>query len=410
MIQYKPQAKSVKNTIANITLLLLIVLLSNPLHAGPREQAKRIHDRIAGVPPSDAVLTEMETLLGTGSPIDAAYLALDNPSFYSVTLKNLVTPWTNEEQTVFASLNDYTATVIGMVRDDVPFNELLSRDILYIGDSGLGLPSYSNANNDHYVAMETQNVNLIDGLVATTQSAVTGLATEATAGVITTRAASKAFFIDGTNRAMFRFTLLNHLCTDLEQIKDVSRPTDRIRQDVSRSPGGDSRIFLNACVGCHSGMDALTQAYAYYNYDYDVETDPDAENGQLSYNAAGMTDPDTGTRVKRKYLINANNFEYGYITRNDDWENNWRFGPNSNLGWSQSLTGSGSGAKSMGQELANSYAFAQCQVKKVFKTVCLRDPTTDADNTEVQRITEVFKSGFSMKGVFAETAMYCKGD
>ena len=66
---------------------------------------------------------------------------MDDPAFYAVTLKNLVTPWTNRDQTVFAPLNDYTATVIGMVRDDVPFNQLLSADILYVGDAGLGLPA-----------------------------------------------------------------------------------------------------------------------------------------------------------------------------------------------------------------------------------------------------------------------------
>ena len=33
---------------------------------------------------------------------------------------------------------------------------------------------------------------------------------------------------------------MNYLCRDLEQLKDVSRPADRIRQDVTRSPGGDS--------------------------------------------------------------------------------------------------------------------------------------------------------------------------
>jgi hypothetical protein len=91
-------------------------------HAGPREQAKRIHDRIAGVPPSAAVLNQMESEVASGDPEAAAMLAMDNPSFYSVTLKNLVTPWTNRERTVFAPLNDYTATVIGMARDDVPFN------------------------------------------------------------------------------------------------------------------------------------------------------------------------------------------------------------------------------------------------------------------------------------------------
>ena len=49
---------------------------------------------------------------------------------------------------------------------------------------------------------------------------------------------------------------------------DITRPPDRIRQDPSRSPGGDSRVFLNQCIGCHSGMDALAGAFAYYNYDH----------------------------------------------------------------------------------------------------------------------------------------------
>ena len=413
-MSYIPTSRYKSKLLFFITLCLSACLVIPPALAGPREQAKRIHDRIAGTPPSATDLTAMEGFLSnadTSDDIQAANIAIENSSFYNVTLKNFVTPWTNEEQTVFASLNDYTATVIGMIRDDVPFNQLLSADILYIGDSGLGLPAYSTSNNDHYVSMEEQDVDLKTGLVQTAQSTVTSLPTDATSGVITTRAAAKAFFIDGTNRAMFRFTLMNHLCTDLEQIKDNSRPTDRVRQDVSRSPGGDSRIFLNACVGCHAGMDPLVQAYAYYNYEYDAETDPDAENGQLSYNDTNDTDPETGMRVKAKYHINANNFEYGYRTPDDSWTNYWRYGSNANLGWSASGTGNGTGAKSMGEELANSLAFAQCQVEKVFKTVCLREPTSTNDNNEVERITNVFMANsYSMKRVFAETALYCKGD
>ena len=75
--------------------------------AGPREQAKRIHDRIAGVPPSDAVLNAMEADIAGGQVQQAALRAMDDPAFYAVTLKNLVTPWTNRDQTVFAPLNDY---------------------------------------------------------------------------------------------------------------------------------------------------------------------------------------------------------------------------------------------------------------------------------------------------------------
>ena len=375
--------------------------------AGSREQAKRMYDRLAGVPPTESVLSSMAADITAGNPQNAAATAMQNKNFYNVTLKNFITPWTNEEQTVFAPLNDYTATVIGIIRDDTDFREILSGNILYTGNNA---PAYSTASNAHYEALETSGANLGDPtvLVATTQ---TYLPDAATAGVITTRQGAKAFFIDGTNRAMFRFTLLNHLCSDLEQIKDTSRTPDRVRQDVSRSPGGDSRIFMNACVGCHAGMDPMVQAYAYYNYAYDVTTDPDAESGQLDYNSAGETDPATGSRVKAKYHINASNFEYGYHTPDDRWDNYWRAGQNSVLGWDQALTGSGVGAKSMGEELAHSEAFARCQVEKVFKAVCLRAPVDSNDRTQIDSMIASFKaSDYKLKQVFAESAEFCMGD
>lgn len=379
-------------------------LLSTSLaQADPRDQAKRIHDRIAGVPPSATVLNAMEADIVAGRPQDAAQKAMDNSAFYNVTLKNFAAPWTNRDQSAFVPLNDYIATVIGMVRDQVPFNTVLSADLVYIGSSGLGLPAYSMSNNDHYAAMENQGVDLKTALVASPQSAVTSLPAAATAGVMTTRAASEAFFIAGTNRAMFRFTMMNHLCNDMEQVLDTSRSPDRIRQDVSRSPGGDSRIFLNSCIGCHSGMDPMAQAFAYYNFD--------EASGRLVYNDVGMTDPDTGTRVQGKYHINADVFQYGYVTPDDRWDNYWRAGPNSLLGWNNTLPGSGNGAKSLGTELANSNAFAECQVKKVFKNVCLRAPGNSADRAQIASMTANFRSSnYDMKRVFADAAVYCMGD
>ncbi|MEW8024053.1 MAG: hypothetical protein AB2803_10155 [Candidatus Thiodiazotropha sp.] len=373
----------------------MLSLFTVTASAGPREQAKRMHDRIAGVPPGTEILAQMVTEIETnGDPLAAAMIATEHPDFYNVTLKNWATPWTNEEMTPFAPLNDYSATVIGMVRDDVPFNQLLSADILYIGSNA---PAYSNSNNDHYEAMETLGLNLKNELQQTTQSSVTGLPPEGTAGVITTRAAARAFFIDGTNRAMFRFTMLNHLCKDLELIKDPTRASDRIRQDATRSPGGDSRVWFNNCLGCHAGMAPLAQAYAYYNYEY---TD-DPETGRLAY---------TGDSVQPKYLINSSVFKDGYVTTNDDWDNYWREGPNSVLGWDSNLPGSGAGAKSMGEELANSHAFAECQVSKAFQAVCLRPPVDSADRTRIAEITSSFKTDYNMKRVFAEAAVYCAGD
>ncbi len=73
-----------------VAAVAALAALAASAHAGPREQAKRIHDRIAGVPPSAAVLTAMEDEITAGDTEAAAMIAMDNPSFYSVTLKNLV--------------------------------------------------------------------------------------------------------------------------------------------------------------------------------------------------------------------------------------------------------------------------------------------------------------------------------
>ncbi len=393
-----------------ISSALLIFSFSMAVaQAGPREQAKRIHDRIAGVPPSETVLQTMENQITAGNPIQAAFTAMENRNFYDTTLKNMVMPWTNEEQTYFSPLNDYVATVIGIVRDGIDFREILSGDIIYIADPAVpNIPAYSNGNNAHYEALENQHIDLKANLVKRTQSSVTGLPPEATAGVTTTRAASRAFFIDGTNRAMYRFTLLNQMCVDLEQIMDNTRAFDRIRQDVSRSPGGDSRIFMNTCSGCHTGMDGLTGALAYYDYPYNGEN---FEDGATSYNGVGAIDPDTGTRVKKKYRQNSANFKFGYPTTDDSWINYWRQGPNANLGWDPALPGSGNGAKSMGMELAHSEAFSSCQVKKVFKNVCFRPPVDAADRTQISNMVASFKNNnYDLKQVFAESAVYCMGN
>ncbi len=410
----------------SIILPLLIGGAANAAEA-ERDQARRIHDRLAGVPPTNEVLTTMEGMITANNSLGAAAVAMDNASFYNVTLKNYVAPWTNEDQNVFVDLNDYTATVIGIIRDDYDFRRVLYDDILYKGNSNVS-PAYASNSNDHYKALDDMGPvagDLSDEsiLIETTQSAESttnpALTSAATAGVMTSRAAAMAFFTDGTNRAMFRFTFMNHLCTDLEPIKDVSRVPDRVRQDVSRSPGGDSRIFMFSCVGCHAGMDGLGGAYAKYNFN--------TTTGEMDYartDAAALADTSLNGYVDggitMKYLNNAGNFKPGYIPTDDSWINYWRNGQNKLLGWGYATDNTdgitidmrehatGQGAKSMGLELANSKAFASCQVKKAFKTVCLREPGNSADRDEVERITDVFKtSGYNMKSVFANVAVWC---
>jgi hypothetical protein len=368
-------------------------------------QAARMYNRIAGVPPSATTLAQMITM----DSVSAAYLATNDPAFYNGTIRNLAAPWTNRDQSVFVPLNDYTATVVGMVRDNVPFNTLLSADLVYIASASASstydVPAYSPANNNMYIAMDQANVDLSStaNLVSSTQSAITGIPSSATAGVMTTRGAASAFFVNGTNRAMFRFTMMNHLCDDLPTIMDTTRPPDRIRQDVTRSPGGVSTLFLTNCIGCHSGMDPMAQAFAYYNFTY-----PSSEIGATAWPIGQIVY--TAGQVQPKYSINNTNFPQGFVTTDDTWNNRWRTGPNQILGWSPALTGTGQGAKSLGVELENSQAFASCQVTRVFKDVCLRAPSSASDVTQVTTMIASFQSGYNLRQVFAQSAAYCMGN
>ncbi len=380
-----------------IVIAIALAFTASGAAAGPREQAKRMHDRLVGVPPPEALLDAMATEISAGDPIAAAYRAMEHPAFYTTLLRNFVTPWTNVAQTVFAELNDYSATVIGMVRDEVPFDQILSADLVYVGAPGVVGAAYSHTNNDHYRQLEASRANLGDPavLVARTQSGISGsqLAAADTAGVMTTRAAAEAFFSAGTNRRMWRFVAMNFLCRDMEELKDITRPTGRIRQDLSRSPGGDSSVFLNHCSGCHSGMDPMAGAYAF-----------------LEWDAAAERLVSTPGRVQAKYLINANTFPAGYATVDDRWDNYWRAGPYASLGWRGPEAG-GFGPKSLGREVAASRAFSLCQVDKIFELVCFHPPSSAAELAERERIADVFEArAYSLKRVFAEVATTCRGN
>lgn len=380
------------------TLIFMVGIASVSVSfAGPRDQAKRMHDRLAGVPPTEAVLSSMTTMIQNGDVIGAAMQAMDNPSFINTTIRDWATPWSNRDQSVYRDLNDTTATVMGFVRDDVPFDQILSADRVYIGSAGATNQAYEVNNNDHYEDLQNRRRNFSDPtvLVSSTQSALNDqLGTADTAGVLTTRGFSEAFLIAGTNRAAVRFATLNFMCMDMENFRDRAAYPNRVRQDVDRSPGGDSNIFMNDCLSCHAGMDGLAGAFAFYDFN--------EEDQRLVY---------TNGVVQPKFLRDAGVFRTGFETMGDSWVNYWRTGPNAWVGWNAPNNGVGRGAKSFGMEIAQTRQFSECQVKKAFEKVCHRSPNGTADVTAVQNIANSFEANNrSMKRVFAETAAYCMGN
>jgi len=383
-------------SVSTVSTLLFFALSTSLSYAGPREQAKRLHDRLTGVPASAAVLDSMTTQIEAGDGMGAAFEAMENPAFYNTTVREFATPWTNREQSVYVDMNDAIATVIGMIRDDLPFDQLLYEDIVYVGSAAATTVAYSQTDNDHYLDLQLNRIDLSDAanLVQQRQSDLPAspIGAGQTAGILTTRGYSQAFLVAGTNRAAIHYTTLNFLCKGMGDLRDLTAHPDRIRQDVTRSPGGDSSVFLNECLTCHAGMDGLAGAFAYYDFDEDTE--------QLAYTAGS---------VQPKYRRDAGTFRFGYESLDDSWINYWRTGPNEYVGWNG--PGSGSGAKSLGMELAQTRQFAECQVSRAFEKVCYRAPNGPADTQAVATIATSFESNNrSMKRVFAETALYCMGD
>ena len=128
--------------------LMSLIIICSHVHAGPREIAWKLHNRIAGVPPTQDVLDDMTNTITQGDPEAAAKIAMENPAFYNVTLKNWIKPWSNRDQTPRVPMNDYVATILGVIRDDSPFDKILYDDVIYIIDNA-ALPVYSNTDNNH---------------------------------------------------------------------------------------------------------------------------------------------------------------------------------------------------------------------------------------------------------------------
>jgi hypothetical protein len=399
-------------------IVFIFILVSLSLFANEaRLKAWSIHNRIAGVPPSSTVLNQMENAINQsgGSVVgleNAAYIAIQNKHFYNVKLKNWLKPLSNEERSKSVDLNDFVATVIGAIRDsdnpNKPFSRILYDDLIYVGPSfGDENDNFSRSNNNHYREIESRNLDLRNVLVERMQSqnidtenniennnrrdqtnvVVNGI--NGAAGVLTTRAYGESFYQAGTNRSVTRHTFMNFMCKDFEDLHDTTIPDFRVRRDVERAPGGDSRTYKNTCVGCHAGQDAIGGAFAYWDF----------SNNRLRFTPGNVVD-----KMNHNAL-----YGNGFVTTDDSWINLWSQGQNANLGWRGEV--SGNGVKEFGQMLARSRQFARCMSMKVFKLVCIRPPIEE-DMAFIELMADELENNdsYNVKQLFARTVAHCVED
>ncbi len=196
----------------------------------------------------------------------AADIAVRESAFIDITIKQFLTPFTNVDRLPDAKLNDYVATGAGIIRDDLDFRKIMYDDIYYRGSATLSanttpaalrITAWAPNANTHYVDFAAKGYKLssrvhlppVASVTATEtterqvkQSELPGFALlgkpNATSGVLTTRTTGEAFIQAGTNRRMFKFTLLNFMCREMENIHDTTQPDYMVRRDVLRDPFG----------------------------------------------------------------------------------------------------------------------------------------------------------------------------
>lgn len=415
-----------------LTSFLMIGVSGNAL-ADSRDQAKKLYSSLTGNTANKATADKYETLLKSGKLNQAAREIVEsNKGFYNVTLKNFFTPFSNEDGTQFAPLNDMTATLIGATRDEIDFFRVFWDNIIYqfdgtlITNSAPGIPTRYNSKkstNDWFYLSEvdvavpiynrTKNVMYEEAgrlnvplsnknhLVMTAQNTYTTRDVAAIAGIFSSRGWAKAYYDAGTNRTSFSNFAKNFLCLEMEELNDTTIPDFRVRRDIDRSPGGKTETYKTFCVGCHAGQDGLGGAFAYYDFTdgamrYGEHEDID-ENGNIV--SVGPVAP--------KY--NRNNvFPDGKISTSDSWINLWNEGQNAYIGWGQAT--SGNGAKSLGKMLSESKKVRSCLADKVFNEVCFRKAVSDADKEVVKTLASNFDKDNNMKNLFINAAIACIGE
>ena len=421
-----------------------VMLGASQAHADASDQAQRLFQRIAGVPISlsDARLAQMISLIQQGNMLGAAMIAAADDGFSNITVRHLVTPMSNRDQSILVPLNDFTSTFIGVARDDIDARELLTGNYIYKALDPVNAASFPNLvpvnatipvtttdaagvsttvnvsihtdefvyrSNTHFKFLDDNKINLAKSLSKGAQKVFIGVGQTAAsanvgvaagvapqlltdnAGLLTTRAWAEAHYDAGTNRRAMAQSLNQFACYDLAALRDANVIDDRVRKDVDRVPGGSTQTFLTQCRTCHAMMDAMGGAFA--SFDYSVQNG----GSYMLYSPNAVQ-----FKMNRKPA-----YTDGYQTTDDSWLNRYNNADNAaRFGWkNDGASFSGKGLHSMGVALANSNAFARCMSIRAFTEVCRRPPSASEDAVINALSGNFISGGYKLKNLISAAAV-----
>lgn len=398
------------------TLSLIILMFQNfstPQILSPLEQSIKIYRRLTGttIPLDDPRLRQMEELIAKGDAMSAAKIATEQIGFYDITLKQFASEMSTRDKSAIAPLNDLSATVIGIVRDDLDARLMVSGNFLYAPRGAT--PNELLTSNTSYENLYNSGASLKDSLIKVDGQKVRNGQGQIVnhpdpAGVITSRAYMAAHAIAGTNRRLVEYALESFLCTPLADAADTSAPDTYVGPEVSRVPDGSNMVFQQKCKGCHGAMDAMRPAFAYFTFEAGqvkyATLYPSAPQNQDTENTSNLRKDSKNGKVPFKFTRSMDVFPKGYVVSNDEWINYFSLKKGQQMfGWRGDVKGKGLNA--LGVMFGNSKGFSQCMVKRTFKHVCKRSPNS-AENYLVSSLAESFeKENYNLKWLFQKVAL-----
>jgi hypothetical protein len=376
-----------------------------------REKALSIYKRLNGVsvPIDSPILKQMEPLIVSGQLKQAAQLASGQRGFLNVVVKDFAAKMSTREETVAAPLSDFVATVVGVTKDSVDARQLLIGNFTYTGTAGLtGVRSVLEADilssNNHYTDIETLNLDLGTSLARSDVQKLVGPAGTAVdnpepAGLLTTRAFMEAHASAGTNRRIIEYAFREFLCVPMTDFADATGPDAMIGKDVDRFPGGSNEKFQVTCKACHSNHDPLRPAVARFDFaDNIVKHALVLPNGT---GAAQMRQNPVG--ISAKMNQNATVFPEGYGVNDSTWVNQANRGANIDFfGWRGWQTGNG--VNQFGSMVANAEGFSRCMAKRIYQTVCKRDPASFEQPMLRAAALNFETSNYNLRSLFEDIA------
>lgn len=327
-------------------------------------------------------------------------------NFYDVTVRNFALP-INVTESMTIDPTDLTALIIGITRDDLPFDNIVTGNFFYANPLLSGNNAYNISNNTHY-----QYIDRYSSFAKTLQKQ-TGTGNS---GIFTRRAFAEDFYRMGTNRRPWKAIVELLYCVPHESIKSLYVPDAYVRRDVPRfGADGTSKTYSSSCRGCHAQMDPVSFAFGHYDWDVNnqriimnpIYKDKVNETNNITY------EPKSDTWYL--YVTQAQNSIFGFqdIVGGDSSTPPINF---STVAGDLKVA-TGSGVRDLGRVIAGSTGFASCIVNRVMSQMYLKKVWTLGEMSEAdlgklksqesvkQRLLNSFQNSRSLRKLFEEAAV-----